>query len=86
MSSEVKYVFDSLFRLHRLKLAQEWLSSMPTHLALYKALETTPPKFAHLPLLINSDGSKLSKRSGDVSVEDYIVRDVASQVLLLTPC
>lgn len=51
--------------------SQEWLSSMPIHLALYKALEHPPPNFAHLPLLINPDGSKLSKRSGDVSVDTY---------------
>lgn len=46
---------------------------MPTHLAIYKALEKASPEFAHLPLLVNPDGTKLSKRSGDVSVEDYIV-------------
>ena len=45
---------------------------MPKHLAIYDALQIPPPSFAHLPLLINNDGSKLSKRSGDVSVQDYI--------------
>jgi glutamyl-tRNA synthetase len=39
---------------------------------LYKALGWKPPLFAHLPLLLNPDGSKLSKRSGDVYVEQYI--------------
>lgn len=52
---------------------QEWLPSTPKHLALYEALGLEPPLFAHLPLLINPDGSKLSKRAGDVRVEDYIV-------------
>lgn len=68
-----------------MSFTQEWLSSMPTHLALYKALEKSPPKFAHLPLLINPDGSKLSKRSGDVSVEDYIVSWSMSR-RLITDC
>lgn len=53
---------------------EEWLPSTPKHLALYCALELQPPQFGHLPLLINADGSKLSKRAGDVRVEDYIVR------------
>ncbi|KAG8930310.1 Glutamate--tRNA ligase mitochondrial [Tulasnella sp. 418] len=51
---------------------EEWLQSLPLHLALYKALEFAPPQFAHLPLLLNPDKSKMSKRSGDVAVEDYI--------------
>ena len=34
-------------------------------------LQIDPPEFAHLPLLMNSKGQKLSKRFGDVSVESY---------------
>lgn len=52
---------------------EEWMPSTPKHLALYKSLGIEPPLFAHMPLLINPDGSKLSKRAGDVRVEDYIV-------------
>lgn len=52
---------------------QEWLPSTPKHLQLYDALNLPRPQFAHLPLLVNPDGSKLSKRAGDVRVEDYIV-------------
>ncbi|PWN31736.1 Glutamyl/glutaminyl-tRNA synthetase, partial [Meira miltonrushii] len=50
---------------------EEWLPSMPTHLKLYEALATAPPQFVHLPLLINPDGSKLSKRDAVVHVESY---------------
>ena len=57
---------------------QEWLPSTPKHLALYAALELTPPQFAHMPILVNPDGTKLSKRAGDVRVEDYMVCDLAS--------
>lgn len=53
---------------------EEWLSSTPKHILLYKALGWKPPLFAHLPLLLNPDGSKLSKRSGDVHVEQYIAK------------
>jgi glutamyl-tRNA synthetase len=42
---------------------EEWLPSTPLHLMLYEAFGWTPPKFAHLPLLLNPDGKgKLSKR------------------------
>lgn len=50
---------------------EEWLPSMPIHLALYDALDIVPPRFVHLPLLINPDGSKLSKRHADVHVQSY---------------
>ncbi|CAO3702721.1 unnamed protein product [Rhizopus stolonifer] len=53
-------------------IIKEWLSSTPKHLVLYKALGWKAPLFAHLPLLLNTDGSKLSKRSGDVYVEHYM--------------
>ncbi|KZT42812.1 hypothetical protein SISSUDRAFT_1015365 [Sistotremastrum suecicum HHB10207 ss-3] len=51
---------------------EEWLPSLPLHLDLYTALSITPPKFGHLPILLNPDGTKMSKRSGDVQVTDYI--------------
>ncbi len=50
---------------------EEWLPSTPKHVLLYQAFGWEPPKFAHLPLLLNADRSKLSKRQGDVAVEDY---------------
>lgn len=50
---------------------EEWLPSLPKHISLYRALGLEPPHFAHLPLLMNADGSKLSKRSGDVDVQSY---------------
>jgi glutamyl-tRNA synthetase len=50
---------------------EEWLSSMPKHLLLYRFFGYRLPQFAHLPLLLNPDRSKLSKRQGDVAVEDY---------------
>lgn len=51
---------------------EEWLPSTPKHLFIYDAFGWTPPKFAHLPLLLNADRSKLSKRQGDVAVQDYL--------------
>ncbi|KAI0697163.1 glutamyl-tRNA synthetase [Cytidiella melzeri] len=50
---------------------EEWLPSVPLHLDLYAALSFKPPQFAHVPLLLNPDGTKMSKRKGDVQVFDY---------------
>ncbi|XP_055334828.1 probable glutamate--tRNA ligase, mitochondrial [Paramacrobiotus metropolitanus] len=49
----------------------EWQISTPKHLQLYSALGWQPPKFAHLPLLLNPDGSKLSKRQGALDIIEY---------------
>lgn len=50
---------------------EEWLASGPRHLQLYEAMDWQPPRFAHLPVLVDRDGRKLSKRSGDVAALDY---------------
>ena len=65
-------VDDHAMRISHVIRGQEWLSSTPKHLLTYAALGFEPPAFAHLPLLLNaSDRSKLSKRAGDASVEDF---------------
>lgn len=50
---------------------EEWLSSTPKHVLLYEAFGWKIPTFAHLSLLVNEQKQKLSKRHGDVSVEDF---------------
>ena len=50
---------------------EEWLPSVPRHLQLYKALGWQPPLFAHLPIILAPDRSKLSKRHGATSLLDY---------------
>lgn len=50
---------------------EEWLPSTPKHLLLYRFFGWQPPTFAHLPLVVNISGKKLSKRDGDVSVDSY---------------
>jgi glutamyl-tRNA synthetase len=66
-------VDDYLMKITHVIRGEEWLSSTPKHVLLYRAFnwEDSMPKFAHLPLLLNPDRSKLSKRQGDVAVEDF---------------
>ncbi len=61
---------------------EEWISSTPKHLQLYKYFEWEPPQFAHLPLILNPDKSKLSKRQGDVAVADYQAKGYLSEALI----
>ncbi len=60
----------------------EWISSVPKHVILYRAFGFVLPKFAHLPLILNADKSKLSKRQGDVAVEDYLAKGYLPEALL----
>ncbi|HUI63240.1 MAG TPA: glutamate--tRNA ligase [Bacteroidota bacterium] len=64
-------VDDHLMGITHVIRGEEWLSSTPKHVLLYRYFGWELPAFAHLPLLLNPDRSKLSKRQGDVSVEDY---------------
>lgn len=61
---------------------EEWLPSTPKHVILYNAFGWTTPRFAHLPLLLNADKSKLSKRQGDVAVEDYKAKGFLPEALV----
>ncbi len=75
-------VDDHLMEISHVIRGEEWLSSVPKHLYLYEQLGWKPPKMAHLPLLLNPDKSKLSKRQGDVAVEDYLRKGFLAETLL----
>lgn len=65
-------VDDHLMKISHVIRGEEWLPSTPKHVLLYNSFNWESPKFAHLPLLLNKDKSKLSKRQGSVAVEDYL--------------
>lgn len=59
-------VDDYLMKITHVIRGEEWLSSTPLHVLLYKSFEWEKPVFAHLPLILKPDGKgKLSKRDGD---------------------
>ena len=64
-------VDDHEMEISHVLRAEEWLSSTPKHLLLYKAFGYQPPAFAHLPMILGSDKSKLSKRHGATSILEY---------------
>ena len=56
-----------------LNVPQEWLPSLSLHLDLYSCLSLKTSQFAHLPILLNPDSSKMSKCKGDVAVLESMV-------------
>jgi glutamyl-tRNA synthetase len=64
-------VDDHLMEISHVTRGDEWLPSFPKNILLYQAFNWQPPKFIHLPLILNKTGGKLSKRQGDVFVEEY---------------
>jgi len=64
-------VDDHLMEISHVLRADEWLSSTPRHVLLYQALDWQPPQFAHLPMILGTDRSKLSKRHGATSISEY---------------
>jgi glutamyl-tRNA synthetase len=60
----------------------EWISSFPKNILLYKSFGWSPPKFIHLPLVLDKKGGKLSKRGNDVAVEDYKEKGYLPEALL----
>jgi len=62
---------DHMMQISHVLRAEEWLSSTPKHLMLYNTFGFTPPIFAHLPIILGNDRSKLSKRHGAVSILEY---------------
>jgi len=75
-------VDDHLMQITHVIRGEEWLSSTPKHIILYDYFGWEKPVFAHLPLLLNPDKSKLSKRQGDVAVEDYREKGYLKEALI----
>ena len=75
-------VDDHLMDVEIVIRGEEWLSSTPKHLLLFEYFGWHAPRYAHVPLLLNKDKSKLSKRQNDVAVDDYIKQGYLPEALL----
>lgn len=64
-------VDDHLMQITHVIRGDEWLSSTPKHLLLYEFFGWAPPTFMHMPLLLGTDGKKLSKRRNPTSIFYY---------------
>ena len=73
---------DNLMKIRHVIRGEEYVSSTPKYIQLYQNFGWEIPEFAHLPLLLNPDKTKLSKRQGDVSVEDYINKGYLKEAII----
>lgn len=75
-------VDDHYMKISHVIRGEEWLSSTPKHIWLNQCLGWEAPKWVHLPLILNQDRSKLSKRMNDVSVESYLQKGYLKEALI----
>lgn len=75
-------VDDHLMKITHVLRGEEWLPSTPKHVLLFQMFGWEAPQFAHLPLLLNPDKKKLSKRQGDVAVEDFLKKGYLPEALI----
>jgi len=68
----VNVVDDVEMKISHVIRGEDHLTNTSKHIALYQALEIDPPRFAHIPLILNRDGSKMSKRDDGSSISTYI--------------
>lgn len=73
---------DHLMAITHVLRADEWLSSTPRHVLLYEALGWQPPQFAHLPMILGPDRTKLSKRHGATNIQEYRERGYLPDALV----
>lgn len=77
----VNVVDDIEMRISHVIRGEDHLSNTPKHIELYQAIGAEPPKFAHIPLILNKDGKKLSKRDGGSSIGLYIEQGYAPEAV-----
>ncbi len=77
----VNVIDDLEMRISHVIRGEDHLTNTSKHLELYQALEATPPSFAHIPLILNRDGSKMSKRDAGASVAGYMEQGYAPEAV-----
>jgi len=70
----VNVIDDMEMKISHVIRGEDHLSNTPKHIEIFRALGAMPPHYAHIPLILNKDGSKMSKRDEGARVEYYIKR------------
>ncbi|MFZ0711686.1 MAG: glutamate--tRNA ligase [Terrimicrobiaceae bacterium] len=82
----VSVVDDLEMKITHVIRGEDHLSNTPKHIELYRALGAEPPRFAHIPLILNHEGKKLSKRDGGSSVAYFLEAGYAPEAVLNYLC
>jgi glutamyl-tRNA synthetase len=75
-------VDDAAMEISDVIRGEDHLSNTPKHILLFRALGYEVPRFAHLPLILNPDRSKMSKRKSQTAVADYIAQGFVREALV----
>jgi glutamyl-tRNA synthetase len=75
-------VDDMAMRISHVIRGEDHVSNTPKHILLFEALGYPLPAFAHLPLILNPDGTKMSKRKSQTAVADYIAQGFTREALV----
>ncbi len=75
-------VDDTDMKISHIIRGEEWITSVPKHILLYKALGYELPTYAHVPVVLAADKKKLSKRRGDAFVEDFSEKGFLPEALI----
>jgi glutamyl-tRNA synthetase len=82
----VNVVDDIEMKLTHVIRGEDHLSNTPKHIELYNSLGATPPKFGHIPLILNHEGKKLSKRDGGSSITYFLDHGYAPEAVINYLC
>jgi glutamyl-tRNA synthetase len=74
-------VDDMTMRISHVIRGEDHVSNTPKHILLFEALGYPLPVFAHLPLILNPDGTKMSKRKSQTAVADYVAQGFLREAL-----
>jgi glutamyl-tRNA synthetase len=75
-------VDDAAMRISHVIRGEDHLSNTPKHILLFQALGSPIPQFAHLPLILNPDRTKMSKRKSQTAISDYIAEGFVREALV----
>ena len=77
----VNVIDDMEMKISHVIRGEDHLSNTPKHIEIFRALGATPPHYAHIPLILNRDGSKMSKRDEGARVAAYIEQGYAPEAV-----
>jgi len=77
----VNVIDDIEMKISHVIRGEDHLSNTPKHMEIFRALGVTPPNYAHIPLILNQDGSKMSKRDEGARVVTYIEQGYAPEAV-----
>ncbi|MCX7871773.1 MAG: glutamate--tRNA ligase [Verrucomicrobiae bacterium] len=82
----VNVIDDMEMRITHVIRGEDHLSNTAKHIALFRAFGVEPPKYAHIPLILNQDGSKMSKRDTGASMTTYMEEGYVPEAVLNYLC